>query len=207
MSCAVQNPPSVQFLVNATAPMELVSPYVIFWNPLAQFPLLRREIEICPHEEFYEWANGRTKSIQPRLLHDTQHVTLLVGAIYSCSETNHKVHSTDPRILAKLSCSSLPFHLLHRSGFTHEFVNYVVSLAKEGLPIAAIARHIQRLREEFAADIICTFVQCYRQHVGIQFSQEQNVYALYCNHFQAMQGASSFTFSKMNAPIYPTWKA
>ena len=42
MSCAVQNPPSVQFLVNATAPsnpMDLVFPYVIFWNPLAQFPL------------------------------------------------------------------------------------------------------------------------------------------------------------------------
>ena len=113
------------------------------------------------------------KSIQPRLLHGTHHVILLVGAIYLCTETSHDVHSTDPRLLTKLGSHNLPFYLLHRSGLTCEFVYSVVSLAKEGLPIAAITRHIQRLREEFSADIICTLVHCYKRRIGKQFSQEE----------------------------------
>ena len=179
LPCTVQSPPSFQCLVDTLAvtdPMNLVFPYVLLWNPLVQFPLLSKEIEMCPHENctgklvFFEWSNGRTKSIQPRLLHDTHHLILLVGAIYTCSDTNHKVHSTDPRLISKLDSTILPFHLLHRSGFSHEFVTSVVNLAKEGLPIA---RHIQKQREEFAGDLISMLVQCYLYHSGVHFTQVQ----------------------------------
>ena len=179
LPCTVQSPPSFQCLVDTLAvtdPMNLVFPYVLLWNPLVQFPLLSKEIEMCPHENctgklvFFEWSNGRTKSIQPRLLHDTHHLILLVGAIYTCSDTNNKVHSTDPRLISKLDSTIL---LLHRSGFSHEFVTSVVNLAKEGLPIAAIARHIQKQREEFAGDLISMLVQCYIYHSGVHFTQVQ----------------------------------
>lgn len=182
MPCTVQIPPSFQCLLTTTAPpnpMDLVLPYVIFWNPLAQFPLLKEQIQICPHNNcggmlvFREWSNGRTKGIQPRLLQGTHYTILLVGAIYSCSTSTHTVHSTDPRLLNSLGTHNLPFFLLHRSGFTREFVNCVVCLAKEGLPITAIARHMQNMREEFAAEIISTLLQWYKCHFGKEFTQEE----------------------------------
>ena len=90
--------------------------------------------------------------MEPRLFHGIHHTVLLVGAIYKCTENNHKVISTDPRLLNKLGSFDLPFVLLHRSGLTQEFVNSVVSLAREGLSIAAIGRHMQQLRQNFAAE-------------------------------------------------------
>ena len=118
---------------------------------------------MCPNDkragelEFCEWSNGRRKGIQPRLLHGMYHTILLVGTIYKCIENNHRVRATDPRLLKKVGSFDLPFSLLHRSGVTHELVNTVISLAREGLSIAAIARHIQNQREEFSAGLIKKF--------------------------------------------------
>ena len=182
MPCAVQNPPSFHILLKSTKPsdpMELVLPFILFWNPLAQFPLLSQEIKMCPNDmcggelEFCEWSNGRRKGIEPRLLHGTHHTILLVGAIYKCRENNHRVHATDPRLLKTLDLFDLPFSLLHRSGLTHEFVNSVISLAREGLSIAAIARHIQNMREDFSAGLIKNLVQCYKHYVNKEFTKDE----------------------------------
>ena len=162
------SPPSFQCLLHITMPsdpMELVLPHVIFWNPLVQLPLLHSQIKCCPSDKcagklvLYEWSCGQSKCLQPRLLHYTYHTVLLVCAIYKCTENNHRIYSTDPRVLNKLGSSfSLPFFLLHRTGITRQFVDSVVSLAKEGLSIKAIARHVH---EEHLADVICRLVQCY----------------------------------------------
>ena len=74
MPCAVQNPPSFHILLKSTKPsdpMELLLPFILFWNPLAQFPLLGQEKKVCPNDmcagelEFCEWSNGRRKGIEP----------------------------------------------------------------------------------------------------------------------------------------------
>ena len=140
---------------------------------------MSKEIECCPNAkcagklEFCEWADGSKKNLQPRRLHCTHHIILLVGAIYTCSEVNHRVFSTDPRLLNKLGSYNLPFCLLHRSGLTCEFVNSIVSLAREGLSIKAIARHMQRLREECSAQIIRILVQSYKHFLGKEFTTDE----------------------------------
>ena len=143
----------------------LILPHVICWHPLIQFPLLTESLEACPTDKctgklrFHEWACGQSKGKQPRLLHNIQHTVLLAGAIYKCTEGQHTIYSTDPLILRKIGIVHLPFFLLHRSGFTRTFVHCVVSLAHEGLNIKAIARHIQSLREEYAAELIVKLVK------------------------------------------------
>ena len=108
-----------------------------------------------------------------RLLHGIHHTVLLVGAIYKCTENYHKVISTDPRLLNKLGSFDLPFVLLHRSGLTQESVNSVVSLAREGLSISAIGRHMQRLRQNFAAEVINNLVQCYKHSMNKEFTKDE----------------------------------
>ena len=136
-----------------------------------------------------EWSNGRRKGIEPRLLHGTHHTILLVGEIYKCRENNHRVHATDPRLLEKLDLFDLPFSLLHRSGLIHELVNSVISLAREGLSIAAIARHIHNLREDFSAGLIKDIVLCYKHYLNKEFTNDE---------------ITSFTLSDSLNLIYPT---
>ena len=100
------------------------------------------------------------KGLLPRLLHDMRHIVLLVGAVYKCCR-GHYVHSTDPRILKKINQLYLPFHLLHRTGFTRAFVSEVVHLAHEGLPVCAIARHVTNLREEYGVEQILKLIRDY----------------------------------------------
>ena len=57
----------------------------------------------------------------------------------------------------------LPFFLLHRTAFTRAFILYVVSLAEEGLPIQAIARHIETVREGHAAEMVLKIVKYHKE--------------------------------------------
>ena len=72
-------------------------------------------------------------------------MVLLVGTTYKCTTDHHTVYLKDPRLIQRIAKIHLPLILLHRTGFTRAFIHSVVSLAKEGLPIRAIVRHIQRL--------------------------------------------------------------
>lgn len=157
-------PPSFQELFSSGVPPQLsdlinifLLPRIIIWDPLKQFS---QYFDRCPNEEcngileFHMWAIGENRATQPRLLHDTHYTVLLVGAVYKCASNNHIVFSTDARLIQKMSSVQLPFILLHRTGFTRPFIHSVVSLAKEGMPLQAIVRHIQTLREEFAAELL-----------------------------------------------------
>ena len=144
----IMQPPSTQelFSGNSVLPSDistLLLPHVILWHPLVQFPLLSNR---CPFGNctgvllFHMWPIGQSKGKQPRLLHDTYSIVLLVGAIYKCTK-NHTVYSTDPCYTQRID-RFLPFVLLHRTGFTRAFIHCVNSLVQEGLPIQAIARHM-----------------------------------------------------------------
>ena len=120
------------------------------------------------------WLAGQTKAKQPRLIHDTENIVLLVGAVYKCSE-NHTVYSTDPRFMKRLNSLHLPFVLLHRTGFTRTLIHCIISLAQEGLPLAAIARHIQTIRREHVAEITLNLITEYEQHTGCRMNGKQSL--------------------------------
>lgn len=56
-----------------------------------------------------------------------------MSAVYEC-EDGHKMLAHDERILHSLSCNAMvPFVLLHKTGFTTNFVNYCASLCQSGM--------------------------------------------------------------------------
>lgn len=116
------------------------------------------------------WTNGKLKGAQPRILHDTNSIILLVAAVYKCSH-NHAVYSTDPRLIKRIDQIQVPFVLLHRTGFTRSFLNCVISLAQEGLPIQAIVRHIQNLRERYMAELVLRLSKDWTVGTGQALSQ------------------------------------
>lgn len=171
ISTSVIQPPTFQMLLFENGPSELISlvlPPVILWDPLTQFPLYRSHLESCPHEAcdgilcLHTWTIGNNKGTQPRLLHDTHTIVLLVGAVYKCTNS-HTIFSTDPRLIQRIDKNQLPFVLLHRTGFTRMFIHSVVSLAQE-MSILGIARYIKNVREEYVAEL------------ALQLSKDYNVY-------------------------------
>ena len=194
INTAIIEPPPFQQLLSETnkvIPTDLsglLLPRVMLWHPLVQFPLLFQTLAVCPNEhctgllQFHEWVIGQSKGKQPRSIHDTKSIVLLIGAIYKCSE-NHVVYSTDPRYLKRIDRVHLPFVLLHRTGFTRTFIHCVISLAQEGLPIQAIVRHIKSIREECAAEMVINLITDCVVCTGQELVQEQTLsLAIYVNH-------------------------
>lgn len=134
-----------------------------FWNPVAQFSLCSK-IKFCPVNgcvgtlHLHDWTSGSSSGKQPRIVHDINHVIFLVSAIYQCSEgPQHTLYSTDSQILEQLNSIWIPFNLLHRTGFTRSFVNSVINLVVEGLPLQAIECHIPSQREQHAKEVEMKF--------------------------------------------------
>ena len=90
----------------------------------------------------FRWNTGSSAGHCPRIIHDIQHVTLLVAAVYKC-ENGHETLSTDPHILDLfLEQEHVPFILFHRSGVTRAFCRMVIELATGGMSFIAIERFI-----------------------------------------------------------------
>ena len=141
---------------------QIILPPVIIWHPILQLSSCSDKLDKCPNEgckgvlHIHGWTTGSTSGTQPRILHDINYMILLLGAIYQCDlDSSHIIYSTDPRILSQINQLWIPFHLLHRSGCTHSFVQSVVNLVQEGLPINAISRHIKHQRDQYIQEIMC----------------------------------------------------
>lgn len=78
------------------------------------------------------WADG-THSFQPRTIHSFDHLVLLVSRVYQCI-SKQTLLAHDERLLQTLAKSmNVPFVLLHKTGFTKEFIKKVVALCNNGL--------------------------------------------------------------------------
>ena len=84
---------------------------------------------------------------------------LLVAAMYSCS-FGHDVSSTDPQILSKLYQDSVPFILLHKTGFLKEFVNSALELVVQGMTFAGLEKFVQKRRQQY---VTCLVLQIHQQ--------------------------------------------
>ena len=94
------------------------------------------------------WNTGRTDGHSPRLLHNVDHVIILVPATYICGN-GHEVLATDPRILRMFPEEEyIPFILFHRSGVMRSFVRTVISLTIQGLSFSNVEHFIQIQRQQ-----------------------------------------------------------
>ena len=81
-----------------------IFPYTLIWDPLAQFRIffktgLQCSKSACKSKvHLVRWNVGRSDGHSPRLLHDMNHVVLLLPAVYGC-DNGHEFLSTDPYIL------------------------------------------------------------------------------------------------------------
>ena len=155
-------PPTLATLVcqNMEASVAAVLlPHVVLWDPIAQFPMFFQHEVVCPTAgctqtlSLCRWNSGSSAGHCPRFLHDMEHITLLVPAVYQCKQ-GHQTVSTDPRILMYFKEQEhIPFILLHRSGMTRDFARTVIHLAIEGLAFTAIERFVINRRLEYIASI------------------------------------------------------
>ena len=82
----------------------IILPHVIMWEPMSQFSLFFRQGITCPTSgcshaiHLSRWNTGSSAGHCPRLLHDIEHMIILVPAVYCCTR-GHAVLSTDERIL------------------------------------------------------------------------------------------------------------
>ena len=128
----------------------IVLPYLLIWDPLHQFPLHFRNsipcIQCGSALVVDSWKYGQTNALQPRVIHCLYHTVLLVSVVYMC-ENGHEVPSTDPRILQMLKVEEhVPFILLHKSGFTRDFVHTILLLYIQGMPLKSIETYVRECR-------------------------------------------------------------
>jgi len=117
-------------------PEDFLYPSIIIWNPFEDHNL-EKTIK-CPqcqaylhsHEKY--WADG-TQSYQPRTLYSFDHTVLLVSRVYMCFNRQILL-AHDERLHKALSKSiDIPFILQHKTGYTKEFINKVVTLSNNGM--------------------------------------------------------------------------
>jgi len=118
-------------------PEDFLYPSIKMWSPFEEYNL--ENMIKCPlcqnklitHGKY--WTDG-VHSYQPRILHSFDHLVLLVSRVYQCIISKQTLLAHDERLLQTLAKSiNVPFVLLHKTGFTKEFINKVVALCNNGL--------------------------------------------------------------------------
>lgn len=148
-------------LAAPTGLANLIFPHVLLWNPLVQFQCIITERLPCPRDhckgtlivQAARWNIGSNAGNCPRIIHDTEHMVLLVPAVYACS-CGHEVLATDPRLLLCLPEQEyVPFILFHRSGVMRNFARLIITLTVQGLSFNAIEESIKSHRAEHIASL------------------------------------------------------
>ena len=113
-------------------------PPVIIWNPLITYPLIVKSHLVscmtCKEKiTSTSWNDGSSPTRQPRTLHSIKDTVLLVSAVYSCQK-GHELLAHDECVL-KLFPSQImiPFILLHKTGFTKDFVENIFAFCRRGV--------------------------------------------------------------------------
>lgn len=158
---------------NLPSPHQYLLPSVILWDPLQQLDCFKDGIK-CPFEvhgdeeylleprksrkgEFW-WHAGLRSSLTPRQLCSSSWPAVLLSRIYFCTgKINHRNYiAHDPEILSKIPASeahNIPFVLLHKTGFTKELSETVLSLVTSGMGLEDVEQVIYQQH-------ITNFTQC-----------------------------------------------
>ena len=90
------------------------------------------------------WNDGSLGYNCPRQIHDLKSNVLLVSAVYTC-KNGHRLFAHDECVVNKLSQCSVPFILVHNSGFTKDFVNLCISMCHSGMNFHSIERAVAQM--------------------------------------------------------------
>lgn len=128
-------------------------PTVILWNPVLTYDCVFSSglkcitcAKVC---QLAYWNDGSSVHTQPRLIHDIENFVYLVSAVYVC-EQGHRILAHDQIILSMLPCKDMiPFVLLHKTGFTTNFVNLCASLCQNGMNFHSLEAVINYRRWKF----------------------------------------------------------
>lgn len=163
------------YLDCATAPNDPMShliPPILLWAPTEQFPSLFPNGILCPMCEenpsqlqLYGWKDGSGGSRnEPRKIHGICNVILLVSRVYKCNK-GHEISASNPKIIACHPIPQLiPFQLWHITGFTVDFIDYVVSLVTAGVSLGTITEVVSESRIRTYWQRKQTYAQLVRLH-------------------------------------------
>ena len=126
----------------------MLCPRLLLWSPLEQFKSLilnvalcavctaagRRDSRLTPSAK---WQDGSTERRQPRKIHDSRGIVLLVSRIYKCKH-GHEILGHDPSILSCIPHSLQPFRLWHKTGVMKQLVEDISTFVETGIPISSI---------------------------------------------------------------------
>lgn len=140
---------------NYDDPIVSLCPPILIWSPIEQWRSIMTHQPVCPvcaegavHGSLlapYRWLDGSSDNAQPRKIHDSHGIMLLVSRVYRCS-SGHEILGHDPFILKKLPQALVPFLLWHKTGVTKQLVDDISALVDAGLPIVSIESLLLRRR-------------------------------------------------------------
>lgn len=151
-------------------------PSLLIWSPIEQLHSSMKAKPMCPtctnamKDSFLSpsgWLDGSTDKAQPRKVHDSHGIMLLVSRIYKCS-FGHEVYGHDPCILEKLPSELVPFLLWHKTGVTKHLVDDISTLLDSGIPITSIESLLLKRRRADYVRREAKFLQL-TQQVSTQF--------------------------------------
>ena len=124
-------------------------PHVILWNPATTHTgFTLPTCHVCASAIYLSrWTDGSSSSFEPRVLHGISSTVLLISAVYSC-EHSHRLLAHDEIILKLIKGSSVPFVLLHRTGFTSAFADTCTAFVRQGVNFYQMETMITELRWE-----------------------------------------------------------
>lgn len=124
-----------------SAPLSVITddfclPSILLWNPLLSYEkYVKISCPECGSESIRVkyWNDGSCPSRQPRMLHTLDNIVLLVSSVYTCNK-GHECLAHDARILALFPSEiEIPFVLVHRTGFTADFLEMCNSFVRRGM--------------------------------------------------------------------------
>ena len=123
-----------------TAIEDLTLPYIIMWDPLISGALgTTPKCPLCNVSlTGMRWTDASTASLNPRKLYGIESTVLLLSRMYRCSMCKTSFLAHDARILCQGHPQSVPFVLLHKSGFTRALVDMIHGLVRQGMSFYAM---------------------------------------------------------------------
>jgi len=119
-------------------PHSYFCPPIYIWDPIFSAQRSRTIPVLCPEHicellKTEEILDGSNNARNPRIGLEATGVFLLVGVIYHCPIGNHKIRSTDPRIMTSLSRYSQDVILTHKMACRLSLVTTLNSFVTDGL--------------------------------------------------------------------------
>ncbi len=140
--------PSQQILSPLDLTNEFLLPTIVLWNPIISHHVILTCFSCKENLQLSSWNDGSLKYNTPRLIQDLKCHVLLVSAVYTC-KNGHRILSHDERILKEINPIAIPFVLLHKTGFTKDFVNFCCTLCQSVMNFHSLEKAIAQMRWQY----------------------------------------------------------